>query len=106
MDLETTTTLLSQARELADTDELKALVSDLETFIETQQAHNKAPEDTKLGEMCIAAREKLLKNFEEVVASHGITPAFLKKQLESPTLFSGKHQEMYEKIHNAHKGEG
>ncbi len=78
--------IISEAKALATTDELKSLISDLEEFIEIQET----TEGGHLSQDWQDARKKLWSSFEKVTALYGISPEMIQQSIENfPDLTQG-----------------
>lgn len=93
MNTEQTKELINRAKSLANTEELRSLIADLEVFINIQPDANKGLEDEEVKKKWLESREKLWASFEKITALYGISPEMIREHLENPGRFSPEHQE-------------
>lgn len=98
MNTEITKDLLNQAKSLANTEELRTLIDNLEQFMNLQVAPGKEIEISELTQKWRETREKLWESFEKVSAMYGITPEMIREKLENPENFLGEHKETLQQL--------
>lgn len=96
MNTEQTKELINRAKELANTEELKSLITDLEGFINIQLDNNTNEMSEEVKKRWVESREKLWASFEKITALYGISPEMIRAHLENPSHFSPEHQETLE----------
>lgn len=98
MNTQTMTELLTKAHSLANTDELKSLVEDLQKFLKLQEERSANPNNEELTATWIAAREGIWANFDKLTEQYGITPEVIRERLKSAANFPEEYQDMYKEI--------
>lgn len=90
MNKETVNELISRAKAMANTNELQALIANLEAFMAVPMQSEEGDKSRKNWE---DAREKLWSSFEKLTALYGISPDFIKQQLDNSELFPSEYKE-------------
>ncbi len=85
--------LLNRAKEGANTEELKLLVSNLESFM---MVHEQKEQGQDVEKQWLEAREKLWTTFEKTTAAYGLSPEEIRDTLGNGDLLSSENKETLE----------